>query len=128
MNIITWIFTLLQILTGVGILVFWVTWFRKNHTESWLPPGFVEHERAFVVPDSVLAALLIISGSLEISGSGHAVRVAYLAAGMMTFLGLIDLTYFVQNGLVSRERGGAGNLAIVSWVLFLALCILVYYR
>ena len=121
----TWVLAVLQAGTAVGIVVFWVGWLRAAHDEEWLPAGFVEHERAFVLPDGVLAALLFSSAVLSVLGHRLGPSLALVAAGMLLFLGLIDAAYFARTGLFSRDRGGLGNLAIVVWMLVLAAVLLV---
>lgn len=114
--------------TAVGIAVFWFTWLRTEHDEPWLPEGYVEHERAFVVPDSVLAVLLLTGAVLTVLEVAAARVLALVAAGMLVFLGLIDAAYFVRTGLFARERGGIGNAALVVWVLVLAGLLIAVHR
>jgi hypothetical protein len=52
---------------------------------------------------------------------------ALVAAGMLTFLGVIDLAYFVRHGMFARERGGLLNAVIVAGILLLAAILLVRY-
>jgi hypothetical protein len=120
----TWLVAVLQIGTAIGIVVFWVTWLRTAHDEPWLPVGFVEHERAFVLPDSVLALLLGVSAVLQFLDHELGGPLALIAAGMLLFLGLIDAAYFARTGLFARDRGGIGNAAIVVWMLLLAVLLL----
>lgn len=99
----------LQILTALGMAGYWLIWFNTRHDEPWLPAGYLEHERVFVWPDSVTAVLLLVSAIGSLSGwSGSAVT-SYVAAGMLLFLSIIDTAYFVQHGMLRRDRGGAGN-------------------
>jgi hypothetical protein len=122
---LTWLLAVLQVGTAIGIAVFWTTWLRAEHDPSAFPAGYLLHERAFVVPDSVLALLLTVSALLTVFEQPLGPRVALVAAGMLLFLGLIDATYFVLTGLFARDRGGRGNAAIVGWMLFLAALLLV---
>jgi hypothetical protein len=118
---LTWVLAVLQVGTAIGITIFWVTWLRTEHDQPWLPDGFVEHERAFVLPDGVLALVLTASAVLSVAEHPAARGVTLIAVGMLTFLGLLDAAYFARTGLFARDRGGVGNLAIVVWVLLLAL-------
>jgi hypothetical protein len=120
----TWLLAVLQVGTAIGIAVFWTTWLRADHDPSAFPEGYLLHERAFVVPDSVLALLLTVSALLTVFEQPLGPRVALVAAGMLLFLGLIDATYFALTGLFARARGGPGNAAIVGWMLFLAALLL----
>ena len=121
----TWLLAVLQIATAIGIVVFWSTWLRTAHDESTLPVGFVEHERAFVLPDGVLAAVLTGSGIAVLLERPVGDRLALVAAGMLLFLGLLDAAYFARNRMFARERGGIANTAIVVWMLLLATVLLV---
>lgn len=121
----TWVVAVLSVGTAVGIVVFWVGWLRTTHDEPWLPAGYLEHERAFVLPDGVLALLLGTSALLSVLELGPGRSLALVAAGMLLFLGLIDTAYFLRTGLFARERGGCGNLALVVWVLVLATLLVV---
>jgi hypothetical protein len=115
----------LMVLGAAGIAVFWATWLRASHTEPWLPAGYVAHERAFVLPDSVLAVLLVVSAGLLLADLPVGRSLALVAAGMLAFLGLVDAAYFARTGLFRRDRGGLGNLAVVAGALTLAGLIVV---
>jgi hypothetical protein len=118
-----WVLAALMVVTAAGIAVFWATWLRTEHTEPWLPAGYVEHERAFVVPDSVLAVTLVAAAGLLVSEVALGRSLALVAAGMLAFLGLLDAVYFARTGLFRRARGGIGNLGVVAGVLTLAVLI-----
>ena len=117
----TWVVAGLEVAAALGIAVFWVTWFREAHDEEWLPEGYVQHERVFVFPDSVLALLLVASAILLVTGQPLGRPLSLVCAGMLAFLGLIDAAYFWQTGLFARERGGVANAAVVVGVLGLTL-------
>lgn len=115
-----WLLALWMIATAGGIAVFWATWFRTPHQEEWLPVGYVEHERVFVYPDSFLSILLVSTAVLTVLDKPAAHELGLLSAGMMTFLGLIDLAYFAQHGMFARERDGLLNAFLVVALLALA--------
>jgi len=107
-----WIVGIVQILVAVGIIQFWVKWFRTEHNEPWLPTGYTLHERCFVYPDSLLALLLVASAVLLILGVPLGERLTLVCGGMMLFLLVIDTAYYIQNGMFAKERGGADNLRL----------------
>jgi hypothetical protein len=119
-----WVIAVMQVLTAVGIVAFWTWWLRAEHETSWWPIGYDEHERAFVLPDCVLAGLLTASALLSVIGSALGGQLALVAAGMMLFLGLIDGYYFARNNMYARERGGLGNALIVTWMIAFALVLI----
>lgn len=124
---ITWVVAAWQILTATGITVFWATWFREEHNEPWLPTGYIEHERVFVYPDSVMALLLLASAILLLAEERLGESLALVSAGMLTFLSLIDAAYFTQHGMFARERGGLINGGIIVSTLALALVLILRY-
>ena len=122
----TWIIAGLEVTAAIGITAFWISWFREAHDQEWLPSGYVQHERVFVFPDSVLAALLVVSAVLLVAGEPLGRSLSLVCAGMLAFLGVIDAAYFWQTGLLARDRGGLVNAAVVGGVLALAVVLLVF--
>ena len=102
-----------QIVMAAGIIRFWIIWFRTEHNESWLPSGYMEHERTFVYPDTVLSILMIIAAILLLIGKPSGESLTLVCGGMMLFLTVIDIAYFAQHGLFAKERGGAENLGVI---------------
>lgn len=102
-----------QIIMAVGIIRFWIIWFRKEHKEPWLPRGYIEHERTFVYPDSVLSLLMIISAILLFLEKSLGASLTLVCGGMMLFLTVIDIAYFAQHGLFAKERGGVENWGLI---------------
>lgn len=122
-----WVAAVLQVVTAVGIAAFWLTWFREPHREPWLPTGYVEHERVFVFPDTLLATVLVVSAGLTVAGVEIGRSLALVSAGMLLFLGVIDAAYFAQHRMFARERGGLVNGGVVVGVLAMAVLLLVVH-
>jgi hypothetical protein len=125
---VTWVVAALQVLTALGIAAFWVTWFREPHEEPWLPSGYVEHERVFVFPDSLLATLLVCSAVLAVLELPLGRALGLVCAGMLLFLGVIDAAYYALHGMYARPRGGVLNAAVVAGVLTGAAVFFLAYR
>ena len=102
-----------QIVMAAGIIRFWIIWFRTEHNEPWLPAGYMEHERTFVYPDTVLSILMIIAAILLLIGKPSGESLTLVCGGMMLFLTVIDIAYFAQHGLFAKERGGAENWGVI---------------
>ena len=117
----TWIVAGLELAAALGIVAFWTTWCRTTHDEEWLPQGYVQHERAFLLADGVLAILLAASAVLLVTSEPLGWALCLVCAGMLAFLGLLDAAYFWQTGLFARDRGGVTNGAVVAGVLLLAV-------
>lgn len=122
-----WIIAGLMVVTAAGIAGFWLTWFRQDHSEEWLPDGYEDHEAPFVFSDSVLAILLVVAAVLLVLEESVGERLALVAAGMLGFLGILDAAYFWRTGLFARERDGIANLAVVAGVLTMGLILVVRF-
>lgn len=117
----------LQLATALGIVVFWIWWLRAEHDESTWPPGYRRHEQAFVLPDGMLAIMLVASSLASLGNIELASPLALVAAGMMLFLALIDLAYFAQQGMFAVARGGVGNAILVGWLLILSVTMIMHH-
>lgn len=117
----------LQVVAALGIAGFWTTWFRTEHTEPWLPSGYVEHEREFVFADTALALLLTASAVLLLLDRPLGASLALVCAGMLAFLGILDLAYFARHGLFAPSRGGLVNAGVVAGVLTLSVVLAVRF-
>ena len=125
---LVWVTAAIQIVTAIGIVAFWATWFRQPHDEPWLPAGYEEHERVFVFPDSVCATLLVASAVLAVLEQSWGDTLGLVAAGMLLFLGIIDGAYYAEHGLYARRRDGLLNAGIVIAVLVVAVLQVVTYH
>ena len=123
----TWVIAGLEVATALGIAGFWVTWLREPHDEPWLPAGYIDHEAPFVFSDSVLALILVAGAVLQVAEEPAGDSLGLIAAGMLAFLGILDLAYFARTGLFRRDRGGVINAAVVVAVLVMAIVLAVRF-
>lgn len=124
---LTWIIAALELITALGFVVFWVTWWREPHDEPWLPAGYVVHEAPFVFSDALVVITLIAAAFLQVAEQPAGRRLGLVAAGMLLFLGVLDLAYFARTGLFKRDRGGLVNAGVVVAVLFLGFVLIVRF-
>lgn len=122
-----WIIAGIEIATAIGITVYWVSWFRQPHDEAWLPAGFVDHEAPFVFSDSLLAVALVAGAVLQLAEEPAGESLGLIAAGMLLFLGVLDLAYFARTGLFAREHEGVLNAGVVVTVLILSTVLIVRF-
>lgn len=123
----TWLVAALEVVAAISITIFWLTWPREKHDEEWLPPGYVQHEEVFMYSDAVLALVLVVSAVLLVLEEPLGASLSLVAAGMLTFLGVIDGAYFAKHGMFRAERGGLVNAGIVVGVLLLAAILIVRF-
>jgi len=137
---VTWVIAVLEVITAVGITAYWIMWFRTSHDEPWLPDGYVDREAPFVFTDTTLAVVLVVGAVLQVTeepATSAAVLVSagrpigeslgLIAAGMLGFLGILDLAYFARTGLFKREHQGIINAGVVVGTLTLAVILIVRF-
>jgi len=87
----------LQIATGAGLVLFWALFFLVGLAPKDAPPCYSAFEHAFPVPDLLLAAALIASSILLLSGNPAGLVLSHACAGALLFLGVLDITFNIQN-------------------------------
>lgn len=108
----------LQLLTGVGLLVFWGLFLTGNIAPVREPPGFWTFERAFVVPDTVLAFGLFAAGLLLRRGHPRGPALSLATGGALVFLGLVDLSFNIRGGVFAvLDADALASGAINAWCL-----------
>lgn len=139
-SLATWVIAGLEVVAALGIAAYWITWFREPHDQPWLPDGYVDHEAPFVFTDTVLAVVLVVAAALQVTeappgeiemltsvGRPVGESLGLIAAGMLAFLGILDLAYFARTGLFKREHGGLINTGVVAGVLLLSIILIVRF-
>lgn len=109
----------LQIFTAAGIAVFWILFFAVGLMPENPSPCFLCYEHAFPVPDLVLAATLMAAAILLLKAHplGHLLTQA--AGGALIFLGLLDISFNLQNAIYSSSMGDLiMNALINGWCVF----------
>ncbi|HOL17777.1 MAG TPA: hypothetical protein PLY40_05780 [Bacillota bacterium] len=89
----------LAIVTGIGLLLFWVGFFTFGLAPENPPPGYFEYEHSFPLPDIILAIALIAAGVLMLRRKLLGMQIAHVCAGALIFLGLLDFSFNFQNGI-----------------------------
>lgn len=100
-------------------------------------PEYIAFESAFILPDAALSGCLLIGGILWLRASLFAFAIEAIAAGLLLFLALIDISFCMQRGLyfplTSNSLVELGvNAACLIYGAFLAMdstfCIAAYAR
>jgi hypothetical protein len=89
----------LEIVTGVGLILFWLAFFTVGLAPDQAPPCYYAYEHAFPLPDGVLAILLLVAGILLMRSRPAGRTLSLIAAGALVFLGLLDFSFNLQNGI-----------------------------
>jgi hypothetical protein len=118
----------LLVVTAVVTVAYWLDFFLRGTVQAVEEEWYLRFERAFPAADGWMAACSLVAAVGLFSGAGYATVFGLLAAGALVFLGLMDLTFNLQNGLF-RLLPQSGQMwvevVIVAWSLlfggFLAL-------
>ena len=104
---------------ALGIVYFWWRFFNGalfevDELEVLIPnfQGYYDWEKSFVIPDSILAVCMLISGLLLWFDRGgfRSLLLASACAGAALFLGVLDLSYGFSTGLYKINHTFAGEL------------------
>jgi hypothetical protein len=118
----------LEIVTGAGIILFWVAFFTVGMAPDPAPAGYFAYEHSFPLPDGLMSILLIIAGILLLKDKRPAMVMSLVASGALIFLGLLDFSFNLQNGVYTASTLDlAINAFINAWCvgfgLFLSIVI-----
>lgn len=93
----------LQIVTAVGLILFWAAFFTVGMAPENPPDCYFAYEHAFPLPDGLLAVLLLVAGIMMMKNSPTALKLSLVAAGSLMFLGLLDFSFNIQNGIYTAS-------------------------
>jgi hypothetical protein len=118
--------TIAQIVTGIGILTFWLLFVTVGMAPASPSVCYFAYEHAFPPPDLLLAAALIASGTDILRGGDRGMSVSLACAGGLMFLGLLDFSFSAQNGGFSGPLSETLQAGIISlWCIGLGLAIII---
>jgi len=89
----------LEIVTAVGLILFWIGFFTVGMAPENPPECYFAYEHAFPLPDLLLAIALLASAVLLLKDNQMGRTLALVAAGALVFLGLVDFSFNLQNGV-----------------------------
>ncbi len=117
-------------LTGLGTLIFWIAFALENPQESFLAqiyPAWYPWERSFIVADGwmIVAAFVGAYGLLRRRPWGR--HWAGMAGSAMLFLALMDILFFLQNGLYLHPHPEVLMEALIHlWLLGLGIALIIF--
>jgi len=89
----------LEIVTAGGLSLFWLAFFTVGLAPENAPPCYFAYEYSFPLPDGLLAILLLVAGILLMLNKPWGFKLSLVAAGALVFLGLVDFSFNIQNGI-----------------------------
>jgi len=95
---------ILELLTAVGLIIFWILFFTVGLAPKNPPAGYLPYEHSFPLPDGLLALLLLAAGTLILLNNPLGANLSLIAAGALVFLGVLDFSFNIQNGMYKTSK------------------------
>ena len=114
------VIAVLLLVTAVGTAAYWVDFFWHGSVHVVEEQWYIRFERAFPIADGFMAASAAAAGVGLLTGAAWGQALGLVAAGGLVFLGLMDVTFNVDNGLYRRlADSGAmrAELVVNVWTL-----------
>ena len=89
----------LEVVTSVGLILFWLAFYTVGLAPDKAPPCYYAYENSFPLPDTLLAILLLVAGERLMRSRPGGRALSLIAAGALVFLGLLDFSFNLQNGI-----------------------------
>ena len=110
----------LLLVTAVVTAAYWVDFFGRGSVQAGAEDWYLRFERAFPVADAWMATASLVAAIGLLGHRDYGVVFGLVAAGALLFLGLMDLTFNVQNGLFRLLPQSAemwAEVVIIGWCL-----------
>jgi hypothetical protein len=99
----------LLLIGATTVALYWIAWFRGgSDVQVSEDEAYLKFEKAFPVADAWLAVCMLVAAIGLLAGESYAYPFMLLAGSAGIFLGLMDVTYAVENGLYGLARTSAG--------------------
>ena len=89
----------LELLTGIGIILFWIGFFTIGLAPENPPQCYFAYEHSFPLPDIILSIAVFASGMLLLKNKESGRTLSFVCSGGLMFLGLLDFSFNIQNGI-----------------------------
>ena len=89
----------LELLTGIGIILFWIGFFTIGLAPENPPQCYFAYEHSFPLPDIILSITMLASGILLLKNKESGKILSSVCSGGLMFLGILDFSFNIQNGI-----------------------------
>lgn len=114
----------LELLTGVGLILFWIGFFTIGLAPENPPQCYFAYEHSFPLPDIVMAIFMLAAGMLLIKKRDAGRTLSLVCSGGLVFLGLLDFSFNIQNGVYMISKMDlALNAFINIWCVVFGIAI-----
>ncbi len=95
----------LQIITSLGLILFWIGFFTIGLAPVNAPACYFAYEHSFPLPDIILALAMLAAGVMLLKEKGPGRSLSLVCAGSLIFLGVLDFSFNIQNGVYAVSVG-----------------------
>lgn len=123
------VLAVLLLVTAVVTVAYWVDFFARGTVRAGQEDWYLRFERAFPAADAAMSAFSVVAAVGLLRGAGYGVAAGLVAAGALIFLGLLDVSFNVENGLYRRLPGSGemwAEVVINVWSLGLGAWLVAY--
>ena len=121
--------SVLLIGTAIGLTYYWIDFYAKGAVQVIREDWYVKFQKSFPVADLWTAACALLGAIGLLTGQTFGLLFALIAASSLIFLGLMDVTFNIQNNLY-RFVGTSGQMKcevfINIWTLGLGIALIVF--
>ena len=89
----------LLITSAIGIVYYWVDFFLRKGVQAVQEDWYLKFQKAFPVADMWIVACALIGAIGLLTEQNYGLLFSILAASSSIFLGLIDITFNIENKL-----------------------------
>jgi hypothetical protein len=122
--------SVLLIGTAVGLIYYWIDFYREGGVQVVSEDWYIRFQKAFIAADLWTAACALVGAIGLLAGQTYGVLFTFITASSLIFLGLMDVTFNIQNNLY-RLVGKSGQmkfeLFINLWTLGLGITLLALF-
>ena len=121
--------SVLLIGTVIGVIYFWIDFHIGSSVKISQEEWYLRFEKAFMPADLWMAACALAGAVGLLTGQTFGLIFSLLAAGSLVFLGLMDITFDIQNGLYRLiTKSNQMKLEVASsWFFLLFGILLIIY-
>ena len=114
----------MQVAAAAGIVLFWICFFAIENSNPPHTDIYLAYERSFPLPDLLwITPLLLLSAYWLKKGNARGVIAAIAAGGALVFLGLVDISFNLQQHVYCTSIADAAmNSFINLFSLGFGLC------
>lgn len=123
-------FSVLLIGTAIGLIYYWIDFYTKGGVQAVNEDWYIRFEKAFAAADLWTAVCALVGAIGLLAGQTYGTLFTLITASSLIFLGLMDVTFNIQNNLY-RLIGTSGQmkfeLFINLWTLGLGITLIVLF-